>query len=84
VSGAPAGTYVFLAPLVSLKTLDDGVADTPVYAEGIADARVKTRNKVAPDSELGREHLLFRVDPRLSYVSNQFASVDPGFWRPKQ
>src|SRR5262249_13188943 len=72
ISGAPAGTFIFLSPIVSLRSFDEGVAATPVYAEGLADARSKTRAKVAPDSELGREHLLFRVEPRLSYVSDDF------------
>jgi hypothetical protein len=83
ISGEPSGTFIFLAPIVSLKTLDEGVAATPVYAEGLADARSKARSKVAPDSELSREHLLFRVEPLLSYVSDGFASIDPDFWRPR-
>jgi hypothetical protein len=83
ISGEPSGTFIFLAPITSLKTLDEGVAPTPVYAEGLADARSKARAKVAPDSELSREHLMFRVEPRLSYVSDGFASIDPDFWRPK-
>ena len=83
ISGETSGTYIFLAPIVSLKALDEGVAPTPVYAEGLAEERSKARSKVAPDSELSREHLLFRVEPRLSYVSDGFASADPDFWRPK-
>jgi hypothetical protein len=31
--------------------------------------------------ELNREHLLFRVEPRISYVSDDFAEADPEFWR---
>ena len=84
VSGAPAGTFLFLAPVTTLRSLDEGVPDTPVYAEALAEARAKARTKVAPDSELSREHLLFRVEPRLSYVSDDFAAADPEFWRPKQ
>lgn len=83
ISGEPSGTFVFLAPIASLKTFDEGVANTPVYAESLAEARSKARSKIAPDAELSREHLLFRVDPRLSYVSDGFASVDSDFWRPK-
>ena len=30
-----------------------------------------------------REHLLFRVEPRISYVSSDFADVGPEFWRGK-
>jgi hypothetical protein len=83
ISGEPSGTFIFLAPITSLKTFDEGVANTPVYAEGLADARSTARAKLAPDTELSREHLLFRVEPRLSYVSDAFASVDPDFWRSK-
>jgi hypothetical protein len=81
ISGAPAGTYIFISPVLSLRSMDEGVADLPVYAEGIADARTKVRAKVAPESEISREHLLFRVEPRLSYVSDEFASIDQAFWR---
>jgi hypothetical protein len=83
ISGAPSGTFIFLAPLTSLRTMDEGMAETPVYAEAIAEARAKTANKVSADGEISREHLLFRVEPRLSYVSDDFAERDPQFWRPK-
>src|SRR5581483_6041551 len=33
ISGSPSGTYVFFSPVVSLRSLDDGVPNTPVYAE---------------------------------------------------
>lgn len=81
ISGEPSGTFIFLAPITSLRILDEGVANTPVYAEGLASARSTARAKIAPDSELSREHLLFRVEPRLSYVSDSFAAVDSEFWR---
>ena len=82
VSGAPSGTFIFLAPLTSLKTMDEGVAETPVYAEGAAAARAKTASKVSADGEISREHVLFRVEPRMSYVSDDFAEADRQFWRP--
>jgi hypothetical protein len=83
VSGAPSGTFIFLAPLTSLKTMDEGVAETPVYAEGTAEARAKIASKVSADGEISREHLLFRVEPGMSYVSDDFAEADRQFWRPK-
>ena len=83
VSGAPSGTFIFLAPLTSLKTMDDGVAETPVYAQATAAARAKTASKMYADGEISREHLLFRLEPRLSYVSDDFAEADRQFWRPK-
>jgi len=82
ISGAPSGTYVILAPLTSLRALDEGVADVPFFAAPTADARAKAAPKAA-DLEISREHLLFRVEPRLSYVSEDFASGDQAFWRGK-
>ena len=83
ISGAPSGTFIFLAPLTSLKTMDEGVAETPVYAEATAAARAKTASRVSADGEISREHMLFRVEPRMSYVSDDFAEADRQFWRPK-
>jgi hypothetical protein len=82
VSGAPSGTYILLSPLNSLRVMDEGTIAVPVYAAPVADARAKAEPKAA-DIEIGGEHLLFRVEPRLSYVSDEFAAGDPGFWRPK-
>ena len=83
ISGAPAGTFVFLALITSLRNFDDGVNPVPVFAEGLANARAKDGSKIAADTEMSREHLLFRVEPRISYVSREFADVDPDFWRGK-
>jgi len=78
--GAPSGTYIVLSPLNTLRVMDEGVADVPAFAEPVADARAKAAPKAA-DIEIGREHLLFRVEPRLSYVSDDFAAGDQQFWR---
>jgi hypothetical protein len=76
VSGAASGTYVFLAPLTSLKVLDDGLAKASDHAEDIAAEFAKTNG-------IAREHLLFRIDPAASWVSEDFASADPEFWHGK-
>jgi hypothetical protein len=82
ISGAPAGMYLVISPLSSLRAFDEGVADVPAFAAPVADARAKAAPKAA-DIEIGREHLLFRVDPRLSYVSDDFAATDQTFWHGK-
>jgi hypothetical protein len=81
ISGASSGTYLFLAPLTSLKSLDDGVAKTPVYAESFLAGAATSASKAAVESEISRIHLLFRVEPGMSYVSDDFASADVEFWR---
>lgn len=80
ISGAPSETYVFLAPLTSLKTLDDMLARMPASLETGA----RPGSKIAADIEISREHLLFRVDPQISWVSQDFVSADPEFWEGKR
>jgi hypothetical protein len=83
ISGDASGVYLILAPLVSLKILDDGMAALPAYAEPIASAEASAQQKAAA-AEQSREHLLFRVDPRISWVSDEFAAADQEFWRGKR
>jgi hypothetical protein len=79
VAGTLSRTYVFVTPLLTLKTLDDGLTRTPTYAEGI---RNESKKAVA-EAEISQERMLLRIDPGLSYVSDEFASADTEFWKPK-
>src|SRR5204862_6072215 len=45
ISGAPAGTLIFLAPIISLRSLDDGVSSVPPFAEGLAAAKSSEGSK---------------------------------------
>jgi len=38
---------------------------------------------LAPEVVQSTESLLFAFNPRMSYVSKEFAAADPGFWNPK-
>ena len=84
MSGAPAGTFVFLSPIATLRSMDEGLNPVPVYAEGVAAARKTDGKQMAADTEMSREHLLFRVEPRISYVAEDFAQGDVEFWRGKK
>jgi hypothetical protein len=72
-SGAETLTYVFLAPLPSLKLFDEGLARLPAYARAAA--------KTAAAGKLRHEHFLLRVEPILSMVPDALAQADPDFWR---
>ncbi len=80
MSGMPSGTFLFITPLASLATFDDGLAKTP---DGLRE--IAAEQKLAAEVEIGHETFLFRIDPSRSYVSDDFASADPEFWssRPK-
>jgi len=78
-SGAASGTYILLAPLTSLSVLDEGMAKRAYHAE--PGSRSQTKNN---DADFSRTHILFRVEPGMSYVTDQFAEEWPEFWRPKR
>lgn len=80
ISGTSSGTYVFIAPLQSLKVLDNGLVRVPAFAEGHGSGKARQINA---DADVTREHFLFRVEPSRSFVSDTFAGSDPGFWHGK-
>jgi hypothetical protein len=71
-SGVPSGTFVFFAPLASLKPMDEALTKSSEAA-----------TKAPDEGEISREHFLLRVEPRLSHVSDEFAETEPEFWRGK-
>ena len=73
ISGAPAGTYIVVSPLTSLKLMDNGLARNPAYANALAEVPTPTDGS--------RIQILFRLEPRSSYVSDDIAAQDSGFWR---
>ena len=79
VSGAPSETFIVLAPLSSLKTLDEALTRIP----STADSGPRPSSKLAAGIELSREDLLLRVEPRISWVNQDFAGADPEFWQAK-
>jgi hypothetical protein len=83
ISGANSGTYVFVAPLNSLRTLDNTFARMPAHGETLGGPRGKESRQIQWEADVTREHMLFRVHPSLSHVSDAFAAADPDFWRAR-
>lgn len=85
ISGAPSGTFLVFSPLVSLKLLDDGVnRSAAAYLRSTGSPSARASNNAALQSEISHENLIFRIDPRISSVSSEFAGSDPDFWKPKK
>jgi len=84
-SGAPSDPLLDEA-LWSTRTMialyRPGWSYRPADAQRAA-APGKENAKIASDNEISQEDLLFRIDPRISYVSDAFAETDQEFWRGK-
>lgn len=82
-SGMPAGTYMLMEPAASLKTLDEAPARSRALMQAMGESGFKKFLKSAGEVIVNEESLLFAIDPKMSYVSKEFAAVDPDFWNPK-
>lgn len=83
VSGMPAGTYLLMEPTASLKALDEAPARSRALMQAMGDSGSRKFLKSASEVIANEESLLFAIDPKMSYVSREFAAGDPEFWTPK-
>jgi hypothetical protein len=83
VSGGPSGTYLLFSPMDSLARMDAAPARMAAARQAMGDRNQKHFDMLAPEVVQSTESLLFAFNPRISYVSKEFAAGDPEFWNPK-
>ena len=83
VSGGPSGTYLFFSPMDSLAHMDAAPARMAAARQAMGERNRQHFDTLAPDVVQSSESLLFALNPRMSYVSKEFAAQDPDFWIPK-
>src|SRR5205085_6844138 len=83
VAGAPAGLFLFIQPMESLKTLDEMPAREKALADAMGAENFQRMMKGAGDVFTSIENSLFAVNPKISYVSKETEDADPAYWRPK-
>lgn len=82
IAGAPDGTYIFLEPMASLKSMDEEPARQLALSTAIGSDRLKNLMKGAGDVFVSMENALYAISPEMSYVSKTTEDEDPAFWRP--
>jgi len=82
--GAEGGTYVCLTAYSSLAEIDQGIAAFPkvLEAAGGLDGLDK-QDKIFGEAVDTYRTELFSVNPRQSYVSDEWIKSDIEFWKPK-
>ncbi len=83
LSGAPSGTYLLFQPMESLGNLDDAAARMAAARQGMGDRDRPRFDALAQEVVQSSENFLFAFNPRMSYVSKEFAAQDPEFWNPE-
>jgi len=82
-SGAASGTYFLFAPMDSLARLDESADRSAAARQAMGERNRQHFDSLAPEVIQSTENLLFSLNPHMSYVSDEFASKDPGFWNPE-
>ena len=90
VSGAPNGTFIRFEPLRSFADWDSYGQLLQTVMQGLDDAGRKRFGQLFKDSTVqasGNDETplahLYAVRPDLSRVSDEFAAMNPAFWRPR-
>ncbi|HEY6390602.1 MAG TPA: hypothetical protein VIX89_04965 [Bryobacteraceae bacterium] len=83
VSGGSGGIYLLFEPSASLKSLDEAPARSQAMYSAMGTQGSKRFNELASATISSEESLLFTINPKMSYVSKEFAAGDPDFWTPK-
>jgi hypothetical protein len=82
--GGEGDTYLVLIGRKSLSEIDKGMMeDDKKFAAALGEDGMKKLNELFGASvESSQEHL-FAINPRMSYVADEWIKADPDFWKPK-
>ena len=82
--GAPDGTFIAVSGDPSMSAIDLGYSEDKkwIAALGGEEGLRKLDEKFGDAVDSSRNEL-FTVNPKQSYVSDEWIKADPGFWRPK-
>ena len=83
MAGVPEGLFLFIEPMESLKTLDEGPARDRAMIEAMGAENFGRLMKGTGDVFATIETNLFSVSPQMSYVSKEVEDTDANFWKPK-
>ena len=80
-SGMPAGTYLILSAMDSLKALDPApgaMSMTDAFGSDLA-----RYNKMQSDIVVSSEMTMFTISPKMSNPPKEYLTTDADFWAPK-
>jgi hypothetical protein len=82
-AGMPSGTYLAFVPMKSLKEVDDALAHLKEFQAAEGEEGMKKLQKISSEAYQLVDSNIYAFSPKRSYVSKEFAAVDPDFWTPK-
>jgi len=82
--GAPDGTFIALSGDPSMSAIDLGYSEDKKFREALGgEEGMRKLDQLFGEAVESSHSELFTVNPKQSYVSDDWIKADPGFWRPK-
>lgn len=82
--GADDGTYIVITGDPSMSAIDTGFAEDKKFREAIGgDEGMRKLDQLYGETVASSHSELFTVNPKQSYVSDDWIKSDPDFWKPK-
>jgi hypothetical protein len=82
--GAPDGTFIALTGDPSMSAIDLGYSEDKKFVAALGgDEGMRKLDQLFGEAVESSHSELFTVNPKQSYVSDDWIKADPGFWRPK-
>jgi hypothetical protein len=81
--GTEDGTYIVLSADNSMADIDTGFAENKKFMDALGEDGVKQFHQLFADSVDYSRSELFSINPKMSYVPDEWIKADPDFWKPK-
>jgi hypothetical protein len=82
--GAPGGTYLFLTSHLAATEIDAGFEDDKKFDAALGENGLRRLGELEAASVESSGHELFVMNPKMSYVSDEYLNADADFWAPKE
>ncbi len=82
--GGPGGVYLILSSDKSMAEIDSSDAESKKIRDAMGDEGMKRFLELETATVESVNSQLFAVNPRQSYVSDEWIQTDPEFWNPAQ
>jgi hypothetical protein len=83
VYGGDGGTYLLLTSRKSLSEIDHAFTEDKQFEKAMGEDGMKKLDELFGASVESSQQQLFALNPRMSYVRDEWIKADPDFWRPK-
>jgi hypothetical protein len=81
--GGDGGSYLVLISHKSLSEIDRSLLDSKQFMGALGEDGLKKLDELAAACIESSQHNLFAVNPKMSYVADEWIKSDPDFWKPK-